>query len=97
MSYLPPYSPDLNPIEKLFAKLKALLRKAATRTTDTLWNEIAQLLDGFPPSECTHYFKSSGYVCTSIENALAFGSSRKRVLRQLLTEATLILLNGGKF
>ena len=62
--YLPPYSPDLNPIEKLFAKLKALLRKAATRTVDALWNEIGRLLDRFTPDECTRYFASSGYVKT---------------------------------
>ena len=64
LRYLPPYSPDLNPIEKLFAKLKALLRKAATRTADALWMQIGMLLDHFPPSECTNYFASSGYVCT---------------------------------
>lgn len=59
---LPPYSPDLNPIEKLFAKLKALLRKAATRTSTTLWQEIGRLLDSFSSQECTNYFASSGYV-----------------------------------
>jgi transposase len=62
--YLPPYSPDLNPIEKLFAKLKALLRKAATRCTEDLWNEIGALLDTVSPGECANYFASSGYVCT---------------------------------
>jgi transposase len=62
--YLPPYSPDLNPIEKLFAKLKALLRKAATRTVDALWKEIGKLLDRFTPDECMRYFASSGYVKT---------------------------------
>jgi transposase len=62
--YLPPYSPDLNPIEKLFAKLKALLRKAAIRTTAVLWNEFGQLLASFSPQECTNYFASSGYVYT---------------------------------
>ena len=56
--------PDLNPIEKLFAKLKALLRKAAARNTDALWAEIGRLLDRFPPSECANYFASSGYVST---------------------------------
>ena len=50
MPYLPPYSPDLNPIEQAFAKLKALLRKAAERTVDGLWNAIGKLLDLFPPS-----------------------------------------------
>lgn len=59
---LPPYSPDLNPIEKLFSKLKALLRKAAHRTVDALWQEIGKLLDTFSPQECANYFKSSGYV-----------------------------------
>lgn len=62
--YLPPYSPDLNPIEKLFAKLKALLRKAAVRTTDALWEEIGQLLIRLSPTECNNYFASSGYVNT---------------------------------
>ncbi len=59
---LPPYSPDLNPIENLFAKLKALLRKAAKRTSDTLWIHIAQLLNAFSPKECNHYFAAAGYV-----------------------------------
>jgi transposase len=62
LCYLPPYSPDLNPIEKMFSKLKALLRKAAARTVDTLWNEIGRLLDAFTPRECRNYFESCGYV-----------------------------------
>ncbi len=62
--YLPPYSPDLNPIEQLFAKLKALLRKAAPQTVTALWSEIGRLLDGFTPDEYTHYFASAGYVKT---------------------------------
>jgi transposase len=62
--YLPPYSPDLNPIEKLFAKLKALLRKAAKRSVETLWNQIGELLDTLTSSECENYFASSGYVYT---------------------------------
>ena len=60
--YLPPYSPDLNPIEKLFAKLKTLLRKAAKRTVNTLWDHIGVLLDSFSPDECKNYFASAGYV-----------------------------------
>ncbi len=60
--YLPPYSPDLNPIEKLFSKLKAMLRKAALRTVDTLWHHIGELLDTLSPQECSNYFASSGYV-----------------------------------
>lgn len=59
--YLPPYSPDFNPIEMLFSKLKALLTKAAHRTVDALWNEIGTILDAFPTHECTNYFKHAGY------------------------------------
>jgi len=62
--YLPPYSPDLNPIEKFFSKLKALLRKAATRTINALWNEIGALLGTLSPDECAHYFASCKYVTT---------------------------------
>ena len=59
--YLPPYSPDFNPIEKLFAKLKALLRKAAERTIDALWTTIGCVLDAFTPTECANYFRATGY------------------------------------
>jgi transposase len=59
--YLPPYSPDLNPIEQLFAKLKALLRTAATRTVDALWHAIGQALDAFSPAECAHFLAHAGY------------------------------------
>ena len=60
--YLPPYSPDLNPIEHAFAKLKALLRAAAARTVEGLWHTIGQLLDAFSPAECAHYLAHAGYV-----------------------------------
>jgi transposase len=60
--YLPPYSPDFNPIEHLFAKLKALLRKAGERSVEGLWNRIAVLLDAFIPSECANYFRNAGYA-----------------------------------
>ncbi len=59
--YLPPYSPDLNPIELLFAKLKALLRKAAERSIEALWDRIGKLLDAFSAQECTNYFRHDGY------------------------------------
>lgn len=62
--YLPPYSPDLNPIEKFFSKLKALLRKAATRTVEALWNEIGALLSTISPTECANYFAACQYVNT---------------------------------
>ncbi len=60
--YLPPYSPDLNPIEQMFAKLKALLRKAAVRTIDKLWDKIGELLDCFSANECANYMRNSGYA-----------------------------------
>jgi transposase len=59
--YLPPYSPDFNPIENAFAKLKALLRKAALRTMGALWDKIGTILNLFTPAECANYFKAAGY------------------------------------
>jgi transposase len=59
--YLPPYSPDLNPIEMVFAKLKAILRKAAARTIDELWDAIAAAMDAFTPTECANFFAAAGY------------------------------------
>ena len=59
--YLPPYAPDLNPIEQLFAKLKALLRKTAARTKDDLWSAIGRLLDACPASACANYLRHCGY------------------------------------
>jgi transposase len=61
LRYLPPYSPDLNPIEKAFAKLKAFLRKAAARTRDDLWSAIASAIPRFRAKECTNYFTAAGY------------------------------------
>ena len=60
--FLPPYSPDFNPIENAFAKLKALLRKAATRTIDELWDAIGRLMDRFSPDECARYIRHCGYT-----------------------------------
>jgi transposase len=62
--FLPPYSPDFNPIENAFAKLKALLRAAAERTVDGLWDRIDNLLDCFTPQECANYFATAGYDAT---------------------------------
>jgi transposase len=62
LRYLPPYSPDFNPIEQLFAKLKALLRKAAERSIEALWRRIGDLLDAFSASECANYFRNAGYA-----------------------------------
>ncbi len=60
--FLPPYSPDLNPIEQVFAKLKTLLRKANVRTVATTCRRIGTLLDAFPPHECANYLRNSGYA-----------------------------------
>ena len=62
--FLPPYSPDLNPIEQVFAKLKTLLRKAAERTVETTWRRIGALLEAFTPQECANYLANSGYAST---------------------------------
>lgn len=62
--FLPPYSPDLNPIENAFSKLKAMLRKAAARTRDHLWKAIARIIDTFTPNECANYFAAAGYDAT---------------------------------
>ncbi len=59
--YLPPYSPDFNPIENAFSKLKALLRKAAARTITELWDAIADCVNQFTPDECKNYFAAAGY------------------------------------
>lgn len=60
--FLPPYSPDLNPIEQVFAKLKTLLRKAAERTVEATWKRIGDLLGHFSPEECANYLTNSGYA-----------------------------------
>jgi transposase len=59
--YLPPYSPDLNPIEQVFAKLKGILRTIAARTVDTLWDAIGAALDDFSAVECSNYLRNAGY------------------------------------
>ena len=61
LMFLPPYSPDFNPIEKAFARLKAMLRKAAERSVSGLWDLIGKLVDIFQPTECANYFSSCGY------------------------------------
>ncbi|MDH5626633.1 MAG: transposase, partial [Nitrospira sp.] len=59
---LPPYSPDFNPIEQAFSKLKALLRKTAARSIEALWNAIGRIVTAFSAEECKNYFAHSGYV-----------------------------------
>ena len=60
--FLPPYSPDLNPIEQAFAKLKHMLRKARQRSIDTVWKAVGQILQSFLPEECRNYFINAGWV-----------------------------------
>ena len=60
--YPPPYSPDLNPIEKAFAKIKAILRRIGARTRDALWQAIAKAIDGFSRTECLNLFRQAGYA-----------------------------------
>ena len=65
---LPPYSPDFNPIEMVFSKLKTMLRKLKLRTMEELWNKLGKLCDIFKPDECKNYFKHAGYKKTTIQN-----------------------------
>jgi len=62
--FLPAYSPDLNPIEQVFAKIKTLLRKQDARTIEATWRSIASVLDRFTPEECEHYLRHAGYQST---------------------------------
>ena len=80
--YLPPYSPDFNPIEMAFSKLKALLRKAAERTINGLWSAIGDLIDLFKPNECQNSFKAAGYDASLIGKC---SSLRPRSLHQTET------------
>ena len=64
--YLPAYSPDLNPIEQAFAKLKSLLRPEAVRSVDALWTAIGRMLRHFTPAECASYFSNRGYTVSPI-------------------------------
>ena len=60
--FLPPYSPDLNPIEQVFSKLKTLMRKAAERTVEDTWQRVGKLLDQFTAQECANYISNAGYA-----------------------------------
>jgi transposase len=66
LMYLPPYSPDLNPIEPAFAKLESLLRSAGERTVDGLWKLLGQAVDAFAPDECHRYMRHFGYSATGL-------------------------------
>jgi len=60
--YLPPYSPDFNPMEMVFSKMKTLVRKAKLRKKEDLWKKLGELCDTFLPEECQNYFKHAGYT-----------------------------------
>ena len=60
--FLPPYSPDLNPIEQAFSKLKYLMRQASERTTEAVWKRVGNLLDTYSPTQCANYFRNAGYA-----------------------------------
>jgi transposase len=62
LRYLPPYSPDMNPIEQVWSKIKSMLRSAARRSITELWDAFASLLPCFSPTECANYFRNSGYT-----------------------------------
>lgn len=68
--FLPPYSPDLSPIERAFAKLKALIRKAAARTYEALWQTVGQVCNLFTDEECYNFFKAAGYETNWKQRAL---------------------------
>ena len=70
LRFLPPYSPDFNPIERAFSKIKALLKKAAARNLQDLWDAIAQAIDAVTPEEARNYFTATGYDPERSENAL---------------------------
>jgi len=77
-SNLPPYSPDLNPIELAFAKLKALIQRAAARTYDELWQAVGQVCDLFTEEECYNFFKAAGSETDRTQHALGRGDNRGR-------------------
>jgi len=80
MLFLPPYSPDLNPIEQVFAKLKHRMRDAAQRTVENTWRRLGALLQTFPPNECANYLANSGLDSATPENAclMTFGATEGR-------------------
>jgi transposase len=91
---LPPDSPDFNPIEPAFSKLKAHLRKAAEKTIHGLWNAIGRILDLYPPQECANYFTNSGYNADSWETALRIRLSLPTGDRRGAKDRSAILASG---
>jgi transposase len=76
--FLPPYSPDLNPIEQAFAKLKHWMRKTASRSRDSLWRAVGAIIDRFTPDECANSLQHAGYASVKTCNALAPPANRRR-------------------
>jgi hypothetical protein len=71
LMFLPPYSPDLNPIEQAFAKIKHLMRRAMERTVEAAQDRLVSVLDTIPPNECANYFSGAGYAARGLDKALA--------------------------
>jgi transposase len=87
--FLPPYSPDLNPIEMAFAKLKAHLRRIGARTLDALCRALGDVCDLFDPDECWNYFRAAGYVSDQTRGAVTRrGRPRVQVRRSMAAPAT---------
>jgi transposase len=91
---LPKYSPDLNPIEQVFAKLKHLLRKAAARTVETLVTAVGQFLDAYTPQECASYLAAAGYLPNLISSRLSYDFSRREGEKEPLGEGGCPLVSG---
>src|SRR5450756_2328336 len=93
LRYLPPYSPDLNPIEMAFAKLKSHLRKAAERSIPALWDRIGSILDLFSSDECLNFFHHAGYAYSQFKMVLSADRSRKITRRDVRNEIAERLLS----
>ena len=91
LRFLPPYSPDFNPIEMAFAKLKAFLKRIAARTVEDLWHAIAQAVDIFTPNECRNYFSAAGYEPERSENALGPAAPAARARQHRAESACRVL------
>lgn len=78
--FLPPYSPDLNPIEQLFSKLKHFTRAGEPRTVEATWRRVGHVLDLVAPDECANYLTNSGYASVCIQHALGSAADRQQKL-----------------
>ena len=84
--FIPAYSPDLNPIEMAFAKLKALLRAKAIRTVEALWNALGSLAGCFTPAECANFFRHDGYFRSPCKSSICTRTAAQAVAEQVSAE-----------